>query len=305
MSLDDSDYELDKWNEDDERKQEEGESDLDQDTKEKNAFIEDEADESDNGDDDGDGYGIDSGSEGDVSDGGDSDNSADEQSVFSDDDLPKPAAEIKSKKKHKTSEHSTLNMEEKTMDLFCDNHSRCDTKGDSNDSLSKNSTTEKDSGDSAISLCLRLDSVEDGDESIFSFPSAPVSSKLKNMVSSKVDKPLMNISEVSQESSQSSLGGVISSECGESTNSLGASSDSSRIPPGQGENNALGNEETNSGKKTPELFSSFSKLRSLIGMTTDEDAQVIKKVFRKVIITVVTDYTPHQQKSTNNLNLNI
>lgn len=210
--------------------------------------------------------------------------------MLSDDDLPKPSAEIRSKKKHIKSKHSTLNIEEKTMDLFCDNHSHSETKGDSNDSLPENSTTKKDTGDSATSLCLRLDSVEDGDESVFSFPSVPVSSKLKNMVSSNVDRSLMNIYEGSQESSQSSLGGVMSSEFGESTNSLGASSDSSKIPPGQGENSALGNEETNSGKKTPELFSSFSKLRSLIGMATGEDAQSIKKVCRKAL------YTPSTKK---------
>ena len=277
LFLDDSDYELDKWNEDDERKQEEGESDLDDETKEKNAFVEDEAEESNNNDDDNDGYDIDSGSEGDISDGGESDIS-DEKSAFSDDGLSKPTAKLKSKKKHKESEKLTLNIEDETMDLFCDSRSRCDSKGDSDDSVPKNSKTEKDSGESAVSLSLRLDSVEDGEESNFNFPSLPVSPKLKTKVSSKVVKSLMNISEVSQESSQSSFGDVLGSEFGESANSLEASSDSSRIPAGQGENNAQGNEEVHSGKKTPELFSSFSKLRNLIGITTDGDAQSTKKV---------------------------
>ena len=277
MFLDDSDYELDKWNKDDERKQEEGESDLDEEPKEKNAFVEDEAEESDNNDDDNDGYDIDSGSEGDISDGGESDVS-DEKSVFSDDGLSKPTAKLKSKKKHKESKKSNLNIEDETMDLFCDSRSRCDSKGDSNDSVPKNSKTEKDSGESAVSLSLRLDSVEDGEESNFNFPSSPVSSKLKTKVSSKVVKSLMNISEVSQESSQSSFGDALGSEFGESANSLEASSDSSRIPPAQGENNAQENEEVHSGKKTPELFSSFSKLRNLIGVTTDGDAQSTKKV---------------------------
>lgn len=277
LFLDDSDYELDKWNEDDERKQEEGESDLDDKTKEKNAFVEDEAEESDNNDDDNDGYDIDSGSEGDISDESESDIS-DEKSVFSDDGLSKPTAKLKSKKKHKESKKLTLNIEDETMDLFCDSRSRCDSKGDSNDSVPKNSKTEKDSGESVVSLSLCLDSVEDGEESNFNFPSLPVSSKLKTKVSSKVVQSLMNISEVLQESSQSSFGDALGSEFGESANSLEASSDSSRIPPGQGENNAQGNEEVHSGKKTPELFSSFSKLRNLIGITTDGDAQSTKKV---------------------------
>lgn len=277
LFLDYSDYELDKWNEDDERKQEEGESDLDDKTKEKNAFVEDEAEESDNNDDDNDGYDIDSGSEGDISDESESDIS-DEKSVFSDDGLSKPTAKLKSKKKHKESKKLTLNIEDETMDLFCDSRSRCDSKGDSNDSVPKNSKTEKDSGESVVSLSLCLDSVEDGEESNFNFPSLPVSSKLKTKVSSKVVQSLMNISEVSQESSQSSFGDALGSEFGESANSLEASSDSSRIPPGQGENNAQGNEEVHSGKKTPELFSSFSKLRNLIGITTDGDAQSTKKV---------------------------
>lgn len=277
LFLDYSDYELDKWNKDDERKQEEGESDLDDKTKEKNAFVEDEAEESDNNDDDNDGYDIDSGSEGDISDESESDIS-DEKSVFSDDGLSKPTAKLKSKKKHKESKKLTLNIEDETMDLFCDSRSRCDSKGDSNDFVPKNSKTEKDSGESVVSLSLCLDSVEDGEESNFNFPSLPVSSKLKTKVSSKVVQSLMNISEVSQESSQSSFGDALGSEFGESANSLEASSDSSRIPPGQGENSAQGNKEMHSGKKTPELFSSFSKLRNLIGITIDGDAQSTKKV---------------------------
>ena len=279
----DSDYELDQWNQDDERKQQEGESDLDEEPKEKNAFVEDEAEESDNNDDNN-GYDIDSGSEGDISDGGESDIS-DEKSVFSDDGLSKRAAKLKSKKKHNESKKLTLNIEDATMDLFCDSRSRCDTKGDSNDSVPKNNKTEKDSEESAASLSLRLDSVEDGDESNFSFPSLPASSKRKTNVSSKVVKSLMNISEVSQESSQSSFGDALGSEFGEiSANSLEASSDSSRIPPGQGESNAQGNEEKHSGKKTPELFSSFSKLRNLIGITTNGDAQSTKKVCKNTCL---------------------
>ena len=164
------------------------------------------------------------------------------------------------------------------MDLYGDSRSRDDSKGESNDSLPTNGNAVKDSGESAASLCLRLDSVEDGDESNFNFPSLPASLKLKTKVGSKVDNLLMNITEVSQESSQSSFGGLLSSELGESTNSLGASSDSSRIPPGQGENNAQGNDELPFSKKTPELFSSFSRLRNLIGMSNDGDAHPAKKV---------------------------
>lgn len=273
---DDSDYELDKWNKDDERKQEEGESEVEEEeTKEKNAFIEDEADESDNGEDDNGRYDVDSGSEGDISDGGESDNSADENSVFSDDGLSLTTSNHKSKKKHKKSKQSMVNLEEKTMDLFCDSHS----KGGVLDEPSlKNNNTDKDSAESVTSLCLRLDSLEEGDDTNFNFPSLPVSSKFKTGLNFKGGKHLTNSSDASQESSQSSFGEGSRSGFGECTNSLEASSDSSRIPPGQGENNTLENEDRSSDKKTPETFSSFSKLRNLIGLMNDGDTQSIKKV---------------------------
>ena len=272
---DDSDYELDKWNEDDERKQEEGESEPEEEeTKEKNAFIEDEADESDNGEDDNGRYDVDSGSEGDISDGGESNNSADENSVFSDDELSVTTSNHKSKKKHKKSKHSMVNLEEKTMDLFCDSRS----KGGILDEPSlKNNSRDKDSAES-VSLCLRLDSLEEGDDTNFNFPSLPVSTKLKTGVNSKGEKNLTNISDASQESSQSSFGEGSRSGFGDCTNSLEASSDSSRIPPGQGDNNTRENEDRSSDKKTPETFSCFSKLRNLIGLTNDGETQSIKKV---------------------------
>ncbi|XP_078349203.1 uncharacterized protein LOC144634183 isoform X2 [Oculina patagonica] len=270
---DDSDYELDKWNEVDERKQEEGESDLEEEEpKDKNAFIEEEADESDNGDDDNGRYDIDSGSEGDISDGGESDNSDDGNSVFSDDGLAATTSNRKLKKKQKKSRQTAVNLEEKTMDLFADSRSK---GGVTDEPLLKDSNAEKDSGESMASLCLRLDSVEDGDDTNFNFPSLPAT-KLKTKL--KGEKNLTNISEVSQESSQSSFGTGFASEFGESANSLEASSDSSRIPPGQGDNNnAQGNEDRSDGKKTPEMFSSFSRLRNLIGMTSDGDTQSAKK----------------------------
>ena len=164
------------------------------------------------------------------------------------------------------------------MDLFGDSRSRSDAKGESNDSMPKISHAERDSEDSTASL--RLDSVEDGDESNFNFPSLLMSSNTRTKIHSKVDKPLTNISEVSQESSQSSFGGLLGSEFGESANSLEASSDSSRIPPGQGGGNAQGNNELHSGKKTPELFSSYSRLRNLIGMNSDGVSNSTKKVSR-------------------------
>lgn len=276
---DDSDYELDKWNEDDERKQEEGDSELEGDDKEedkrakdKNDFIDDEADESDNDDNFDNGrFDVDSGSEGDVSDGGENDDSADENSVFSDDELSASKSHLKLKRKLKKSKESAPNLREETMDLFCDSRS----KGLENDEpLQKNSNTEKDSGESVESLCLRLDSLEDGDDTNFNFPSSPVSSKLKAKL-----KNMANISEASQESSHSSIVGGLGSEFGESANSLEASSDSSIIPPGQGDNNAQGiNEDRRSGKKTPEIFSSFSRVRNLIGMASDGDTQSVKKV---------------------------
>ena len=280
LFADDSDYELDKWNEDDERKQEEGESDLEDEAKDKNAFIDDEADESDN-DNDIAGHDIDSGSEGDISDGDESDDhSAEEKTAFSDDGLSKPTAKLKSQKKLNKSKLPNFNVDDKTMDLFGDSRSRSDAKGESNDSMAKIGHAERDSEDSTASLCLRLDSVEDGDESNFNFPSLPMSSNTRTKIDSKVDKSLTNISEVSQESSQSSFGGLLGSEFGESANSLEASSDSSRIPPGQGGGNAQGNNELHSGKKTPELFSSYSRLRNLIGMNSDDVSNSTKKVSR-------------------------
>lgn len=273
---DDSDYELDKWNEDDERKQEEGESELEEEeTKDKNAFIEDEADESDNGEDDNGRYDVDSGSEGDISDGGESDNSADENSAFSDDGLSATTSNRKSKKKQKKPKQSMVNLEEKTMDLFCDSRSK---EGVTDEPSLKNSNTEKDSAESVASLCLRLDSIEEGNDTNFNFPSLPVSTKLKTRVNSKGEEHLTNISDVSQESSQSSFGKGLGSEFGECTNSLEASSDSSRIPLGQGDNNTRGNEDRSSGKISPEKFSSFLRLRNLIGITNDGDTQSIRKV---------------------------
>lgn len=274
---DDSDDELDKWNEEDKRQQEEGDSELEEETLKKSAFIEDEADESDNGEDDNNRYDVDSGSEGDISDGGDSDNSADEHSVFSDDELSVTTSNHKSKKKLKKQKKSMVNLEEKTMDLFCDSRS----KGGVLDEPSlKNSNTEKDSADSVASLCLRLDSLEEGDDTNFNFPSLPVSTKLNTSVNSKGERHLTNISDISQESRQSSFGEGLRSEFGECTNSLEASSDSSRIPPGQGsgDNNTQENEDRSSDKKTPETFSSFARLRNLIGITDDGDTQSLKKV---------------------------
>lgn len=274
---DDSDFELDKWNEDDERKQEEGDSELEEEeTKDKNAFIEDEANESDNGEDDNRRYDVDSGSEGDISDGGESDNSADENLVFSDDELSETTSNQKSKKKRKKPKQSMVNLEEKTMDLFCDSHSK---GGPLDEPSLKNSNTEKDSAESVASLCLRLDCLEEGDDTNFNFPSLPVSTKLTTGVR-KGEKHLANISDISQESSQSSFGegSASASVLGECTNSLEPSSDSSRIPPGQGDNNTQENEDRSSDKKTPETFSSFSRLRNLIGLTNDGDTQSIKKV---------------------------
>ncbi|XP_068730947.1 claspin-like [Montipora capricornis] len=272
---DDSDFEVEKWNEDDKKKQEEGDSDLDEERKEKNVFIDDEADESNDSDNEMDGYNVDSGSEGDISEGDESDGqSDDDNSVFSDKGLPKSSRKVKAKKKFKVSKRSNLDIEEKTMDLFCDSRSQSNDKSSSNDCFPKDSKMESDNNElSASKLCLRLDSVEDGDESNFSFPNLPLSSKLKTKNSSKEDKALISISEVSQDSSQSSVGGALGSEFRESANSLDASSDSSKIPAGQGEGNDQDNQEVDSSNKTPELFSSFSKLRNLIGVSRSQYTQ--------------------------------
>jgi len=171
-----------------------------------------------------------------------------------------------------------VNLEEKTMDLFCDSRSN---GGVLDEPSLKDSNTGKDSAESVASLCLRLDSIEEGDDTNFNFPSLPVSTKLKTGVNSKGEKYLTNFSDVSQESSQSSFGEGLGPQFGECSNSLEGSSDSSRIPPGQGENTIGKNEDRSSDKKTPETFSSFSRLRNLIGLTNDGDAQSIKKVIGK------------------------
>ena len=278
LYADESDDELDKWNEDDERKQEEGDSEVDgedeEDKKAKNDFLDDEADESDNDDDFVNGRDdIDSGSEGDVSDDGENDNTADENSVLSDSEFSVLKSHHSMKKKPKQTEESTIHPKEETMDLFGFGDSR--SRGPENGgSLENNSNSEKGTGESVESLCLRLDSLEDGDDTNFHFPSSPLLSKMKAK-----SKNVANISEASQESSQSSFGGGLGSEFGGNANSLEASSDSNVIPPGQGDNRVLGMDEDRSpGKKTPEIFSSFSRVRHLMGMGNYGDALSVKKV---------------------------
>lgn len=274
---DESDDELDKWNEDDERKQEEGDSEVDgedeEDKKAKNDFLDDETDESDNDDDFDNGRDdIDSGSEGDVSDDGENDNTADENSVLSDGEFSVLKSHHSIKKKPKQTKESTIHPKEETMDLFGFGDSR--SRGPENDgSLENNSNSEKGTGESVESLCLRLDSLEDGDDTNFHFPSSPVLSKMKAK-----NKNVANISEASQESSQSSFGGGLGSEFGGNVNSLEASSDSNVIPPGQRDNRVLGMDEDRSpGKKTPEIFLSFSRVRHLMSMGNYGDALSVKK----------------------------
>ncbi|RMX43989.1 hypothetical protein pdam_00017576 [Pocillopora damicornis] len=169
-------------------------------------------------------------------------------------------------------EESTIHPKEETMDLFGFGDSR--SRGPENGgSLENNSNSEKGTGESVESLCLRLDSLEDGDDTNFHFPSSPLLSKMKAK-----SKNVANISEASQESSQSSFGGGLGSEFGGNANSLEASSDSNVIPPGQGDNRVLGMDEDRSpGKKTPEIFSSFSRVRHLMGMGNYGDALSVKK----------------------------
>ena len=257
---DDSDFELRKWNEDDDKKQEKGSSDLDDGKQEENAFLDIEAEESDAGDNDNDEWDIDSGSDGDISDDGEGDAG---NSVSGDSSKSKH----KVKKKLKELKLSKMDCEEKTMDLFGDSRSHSDAKTDSNDTFQKNGKGEFDSEEPASRLRLRLDSLEDDDELHFSFPSSPLSSRNKTKNSFGGQKAMTDISEVSQ---GSSVGCAAGSEFGESVNSLDTSSDSSRIQAAQ--------EKGSASKKTPELFSSFSKLRNLIGMPANQDTPSLRKV---------------------------
>lgn len=257
---DDSDYELRKWNEDEDKKQKGGNTDLDEGKQEENAFLDVEAEESDTVDNDNDGWDIDSGSDGDVSDDGE----GDDRNSVSGDSLK---YKRKAKRKLKGLKLSKMDSEERTMDLFGDSRSHSDAKTESYETFPKIGKEEFDNEEPASTLCLRLDSLEDDDESHFSFPSSPSSSRNKAKSSFGGQKAMTDISEVSQESS---VGCAAGSEFGESVNSLDASSDSSRIQAAQ--------EKGSTSKKTPEPFSSFSKLRNLIGMPTSQDNPSLRKV---------------------------
>ncbi|XP_029207687.2 claspin-like [Acropora millepora] len=256
---DDSDFELRKWNEDNDKKQKGGNTDLDEGNQEENVFLDVEAEESDAGNNYDDGWDIDSGSDGDISDDGE----GDDRNSVSGDSL---TYKRKAKRKLKELKLSKIDNEEKTMDLFGDSRSHSDAKIDSNDTFPRNDKEEFANEEPASRLCLRLDSVEDDDESHFSFPNSPSSSRNKTKSSFGVQKAMTDISEVSQESS---VGCAAGSEFGESVNSLDASSDSSRIQAAQ--------EKDSASKKTPELYSSFSKLRNLIGMPASQDNPSLRK----------------------------
>ena len=257
---DDSDFELRKWNEDNDKKQKGGNTDLDEGNQEENVFLDVEAEESEAGNNYDDGWDIDSGSDGDISDDGE----GDDRNSVSGDSL---TYKRKAKRKLKELKLSKIDNEEKTMDLFGDSRSHSDAKIDSNDTFPRDDKEEFANEEPASRLCLRLDSVEDDDESHFSFPNSPSSSRNKTKSSFGVQKAMTDISEVSQESS---VGCAAGSEFGESVNSLDASSDSSRIQAAQ--------EKDSASKKTPELYSSFSKLRNLIGMPASQDNPSLRKV---------------------------
>ena len=271
---DDSDFELRKWNEDDDRKQKGGNTDLDEGNQEENAFLDVEAEESDTGNNYDHGWDIDSGSDGDISDDGE----GDDRNSVSGDSLK---YKRKAKRKLKELKLSKMDNEEKTMDLFGDSRSHSDAKIDSNDTFPKNGKEEFANEEPASRLRLRLDSVEDDDESHFSFPNSPSSSRNKTKSSFGGQKAMTDISEVSQESS---VGCAAESEFGESVNSLDASSDSSRIQAAQ--------EKGSASKKTPELFSSFSKLRNLIGMPASQDNPSLRKVQLCIYCILVCVATP-------------
>ena len=169
------------------------------------------------------------------------------------------------------------------MELFNnDTHSKSkDTNDDSKDV--ENGGKE---GSHFGSLSLRLDSLEDTEDTAFNFlPSAGpenLTSKYKGKAKATLglDKPAVTVSDLSQESSQSMFDRRVSSEFSESCNSLEASNESSRIPPGQGEGSGKV-VHASSGRNTPELFTPFSRLRNLLGGTT----QATERTFKKVLFT--------------------
>ena len=178
------------------------------------------------------------------------------------------------------SKQATVNcMEEQTLDLFNDSSAQYATKEMDRLRTISNRSEGDESGGSFGSLHLRLDSMEDDEDTAFTFPRSPVNSKVGSRGNkSKVSTSFTNFSELSQQSSQSStcMQRLVSSELGESANSLEASSDSSRIPPGQGDGVGT-NGEMCSGRDTPEIFS-FARLRHLISPPSEGTEQATKKV---------------------------
>jgi hypothetical protein len=266
----DSDYELDKWNEADEKKQEEGDDgdDIqkeDNSVTKKNDFIDEEADEDDDsrgGFDD-----INSGSDGDVSDEGNSDDN-DDNSVFSDDEKVKHKKRHKLKKYKKSKEKTQediRNHEEGTLDLFNFN-SNSQTGSDDSKNCNPVAGIPKDSEETGPGLCLRLDSIEE-DEEI-----SQNSTEKKEFKSPISTRPLSTM----EESSQSSLSFQTASDP-EGTN------ESSRIQPAQGggRNRPIASD---SDRETPELLSMFPRiLKHITGnkKTSETQNKKVKLLFCK------------------------
>lgn len=159
------------------------------------------------------------------------------------------------------------------MDFFGFGDSRF--RGLENDGfLENNSNSEKSIGESVESFCLRLDSLEDGDDINFYFFSSLVLFKMKVK-----SKNVVNIFEVLQEFSQLSFGGGLGLEFGGNANSFEVSSDSNVIFLGQGDNRVFGMDEDRSlGKKIFEIFLFFFRVRYFMGMGNYGDVLFVKKV---------------------------
>ena len=270
----DSDYELDRWNVDDEKKQEDGESE----------HGKNENNEGENGNEKFNFFEeIGSGSEGDVSDFEDGD-SVDKESVFSDIEtnfrkkeylrdgqvtngstsmgLHRQVQYLHTLDRHSQDTTNCVHVDDRTMDLFgSDSRSRTDTQDSLVNVTNQNHKFEKSSDGNTENLgsyCLRLGSLQDENENAFSSYSNRNSNttytKVKETRKTDDYKLPISLSEASQESS---IDRRLSSD-------FEASNDSSRIPAGQGE----GTKTTfrfESGRNTPELFtSSLSRLQCLL-----------------------------------------
>lgn len=203
-----------------------------------------------------------SGSDGDVSDEGNSDN--DENSVFSDDEQLKHKKRHKVKKLKKSIKNIPKNNDETTLDLFnVNSNSHTD-----NENYNAENTNDESP---EPGLCLRLDSIEEDDGSSQDF------TKTKEFKSPTGKPPS------TEESSQSSFSFHMTSDP-EVTN------ESCRIQPAQGGGN---NRSVPNDSENNELMSMFPKISKHINgkqMNTEPQNKKVKQQFYDEFMFILHHY---------------